>query len=145
MKFEFKVTVHLWATCTQLWPRKSKYVNSSSKEIKVWKLLTWLKRSWYVSLHISNKLSWYSWKNMLICHGGWSLIRILHYFLWIIPLWFLYVPWLPRAWLYHYICDEYQSIFLVYPYGYGKVSTLLDHCLKNLHNTVKHMNLPTVV
>ena len=24
-------------------------------------------------------------------------------------------------------------------------STLLDHCLKILHNTVKHMNLPTVV
>ena len=23
--------------------------------------------------------------------------------------------------------------------------TLLDHCLKSLHNTVKHMNLPTVV
>ena len=25
------------------------------------------------------------------------------------------------------------------------LSTLLDHCLKKLHNTVKHMNLPTVV
>ena len=24
-------------------------------------------------------------------------------------------------------------------------TTLLDHCLKSLHNTVKHMNLPTVV
>ena len=23
--------------------------------------------------------------------------------------------------------------------------TLLDHCLKSLHNTVKHMNLPTCV
>ena len=25
------------------------------------------------------------------------------------------------------------------------VYTLLDHCLKSLHNTVKHMNLPNVV
>ena len=24
-------------------------------------------------------------------------------------------------------------------------TTLLDHCLKSLHNPVKHMNLPTVV
>ena len=27
----------------------------------------------------------------------------------------------------------------------GSYLTLLDHCLKSLHNTVKHMNLPTVV
>ena len=25
------------------------------------------------------------------------------------------------------------------------IATLLDHYLKSLHNTVKHMNLPTVV
>ena len=25
------------------------------------------------------------------------------------------------------------------------LATLLDHCLKSLHNTVKHMNLSTVV
>ena len=31
------------------------------------------------------------------------------------------------------------------PYFLSLVGTLLDHCLKSLHNTVKHMNLPIVV
>ena len=42
-----------------------------------------------------------------------------------------------------FICEDNPTVISL---NNGQIiTTLLDHCLKSLHNTVKHMNLPTVV